>query len=90
MAEITKTTEIKDGDIFRWKYTDEKPGDNHPWQRYHCKSQIAIAKDGRLMDTYWSGHSDHWWEYDEALEKLVLTFLGNFSELEPKERYMAE
>jgi hypothetical protein len=87
---MTQTTDIRNGDIFRWRYADENPGDNAPYRRYHCKSQIAIAKNGRLMDTYWGGSSDHWWTYGEAPSKLVLTFLGNLADLEPKEPYMAE
>lgn len=87
----TDTIEIKDGDIFRWCYRDQKPEDLGPWKRYHCKSQIAIAKDGWLVDTYWSCMSDSTkWKYAEAPAKLRLAYLGNFADLDHQQEYMAE
>jgi hypothetical protein len=82
---------IKDGDIFRWRYKDEKPEHLGAYRRYHCKSQIAVAKDGQLVDTFWGGSASDsaWWTYAEAETGLVLTHLGNFSELEKKPEYMA-
>lgn len=89
-ATISGTT-IKDGDIFRWRYADEKPEDLGAWRRYHCKSQIAIARAGWLQDTYWGDSSSNsCWKYNEALAQLVLTYIGNFADLEAKERYMVE
>lgn len=81
---------IKDGDIFRWCYKDEKPEHRGAWGRYHCKSQIAVAKDGVLSDTYWhSSHQGACWSYDEAERDLELTFVANFANLEKQPEYMA-
>jgi hypothetical protein len=67
---------IKDGDVFHWSYLREvKHGDYSYW----CKSQIAIAKDGLLVDTYCDS-SAHW-SYEDAPKKLDLTFLGNLADL---------
>ena len=77
-------SEIKDGDVFRWSYKrDVKRGDHSYWR----KSRIAIAENGVLFDTYWSisnrldGNCRHW-TYDEAVDTLNLTFLGNLADLE--------
>lgn len=86
---------IKDGDIFRWRWKDERPEHLGPWKRYHCRSQIAVAKDGVLFDTYWTyslekpdwGDSTAKWSYDEAEQHLELTLVGNLSELEKREEY---
>lgn len=88
---------IKDGDIFRWRYKDEKPEQLGAWGRYHCKSRIAIAKkDGRLIDTFWchsleraGGMDCAQWTYEEAGEHLELTLLGNLAELEKRPEYHA-
>jgi hypothetical protein len=84
-------TEIKDGDIFRWRYKDEQPEHRREWGRYHCKSQIAIAKGGSLRDTFWfGGGSDNaTWSYDDAEQKLELTHLGNFFDLERRSEHEA-
>lgn len=76
-------TTIKEGDIFQWSYKDEKSGDRGPYKRYHCKSQICVAKDGRLRDTYWnmSGYDDTW-SYEEAQVSLRLVYVGNFADLD--------
>lgn len=85
-------SDIKDGDIYRWRYKDEKPDDLGPWLRYHCKSQIAIANNGRLTDTFWFSNSEYSasWKYDEVPERLVLNFLGNLGDLDHKPEYMFE
>lgn len=89
---MPRQIEIKDGDIFRWRYKDEKPDDLGAYRRYHCKSQIAVARDGLLIDTYWNGSASDSanWSYDEAEQKLALTHLGNFAELEKKPEYHSE
>lgn len=82
---------IKHGDIFRWRYKDEKLEHLGPWRRYHCKSQIAVAKGGLLIDTYWGGSasdSTHW-TYAEAERQLNLTLLGNFADLDKRPEYHA-
>lgn len=82
---------IKDGDIFRWRYNDEKPADTRQYSRYHCKSQIAVAKDGYLIDTYWGGSllDATYWSYNEAPQQLHLERLGNFADLEKRPDYHA-
>lgn len=80
---------IVDGDIYRWRYKDEKPEHLAAWGRYHCKSRIAIANAGRLFDTYWGGFGSDSarWTYADAEAQLELTRLGNFSELEKRPDY---
>lgn len=80
---------INEGDIFRWRYRDEKL--NGDYLSYWAKSCIAIAKDGRLLDTYWGGVSDSTnWGYGEALRCLKLDRIGNFTELENRPEHLAE
>ena len=88
--------EIKDGDIFRWHYKDEPAGDRRQFSRYHCKSQIAVARNGKLTDTYWcyslekAGGSDcAQWSFDSATKELDLTRLGNLSELDKSPDYFS-
>ena len=81
---------IKDGDIFRWRYKDEKPEHLGPYKRYHCKSQIAIADGGHLRDTFWNSRGEGFLcPYDEAERTLELTHIGNLSELENRPEYEA-
>lgn len=74
----TDGREVRDGDIFRWRYVDEKPHDLGAYRRYHCKSQIAVFENGVLRDTYWhsklDGHLDR--------ESVILEFQGNAFEME--------
>lgn len=52
--------ELKEGDIFRWSYTDKYCPSFEP---YWCKSRVAVARKAGLgensylvlSDTYWSG-----------------------------------
>lgn len=45
--------ELKEGQIYRWRWIDQG-------RSYHCKSTIAVVKNGLLIDTYWHGEtSDH-------------------------------
>lgn len=81
---------ITDGDIFRWRYKDEKPEHLRDYGRYHCKSRIAIAKGGLLIDTYWSMLSTSnsaYWPYADAARELELERLGNFANLEKRPEY---
>lgn len=83
---------IKDGDIFRWRYKDEKPEHRREWGRYHCKSQIAVAKNGILIDTYWDGSppsNSGVWTYEMAERDLALKLIGNFADLEQRPEYHA-
>lgn len=91
------TLEIKDGDIFRWRYADEKPEQLGQWGRYHCRSRIAVAKDGWLIDTFWTygvekprrDDSTASWSCDDAKKKLELTFVGNIGDLEKRDEWQA-
>lgn len=70
---------LREGDVYRWSYVED--GDDRPWGRYHCKSQIGIVSDGRLRDTYWHSGSDITFGSDD-LSRIKLTFLGNLNDLE--------
>jgi hypothetical protein len=73
-------TKFKDGDIFKWRWKDDdRHMDCGPYRSYHCKSQIAVAKDGQLFDTFWGD-----WSSDRVinLDKVIITFLGNENEME--------
>lgn len=49
------TIEIHDGQIYRWRWSDKaRDADCGPYRSYHCKSQIAVVKNGALFDTFWS------------------------------------
>lgn len=77
---MTDTIEkLREGDIYRWSYRE--PSDDRQYGRYHCCSQIAVVKNGRLCDTYWSFGSDGRSFGVGELERLNLTRLGNFAEL---------
>lgn len=92
MSDATAPLAVKivDGDIFRWRYKDEKPEQLGAYGRYHCKSQIAIATGGGwLEDTFWHGGSDVCWTYADAERDLELTRLGNLNELEKRPEYEA-
>lgn len=39
---------MRENDVYRWSWSDEDSGPG-----YHCMSQIAIVKDGDLLDTFW-------------------------------------
>ena len=69
---------MKDGDIYFWRWKDnDKHKDRAPYRSYHCKSGIAIAKGGRLYDTYWSDFSHG------ALDRkqIKVKFQGNKNEM---------
>ena len=74
---------MRDGDIYRWLWKDEaKRNDFGGFGAYHCYSQIAVAKAGRLFDTYWSDHS-------KSLDpdQIELTLLGNSNEMTEIRQY---
>lgn len=78
--------EIRDGDVFRWRYK-EPPSGRFVSDPYWAKSCIAIAKKGRLVDTYWGGdfQDSAYWRFEDAIEKLDLTFLGNLDDYEQRQ-----
>ena len=52
---MNKPHELKDGQIYRWRWADDKrDSDRGQYRSYHCRSQIAIVQDGMLIDTYWT------------------------------------
>lgn len=81
-------TQFKDGDIFKWRWKDDaKDADCGPYKSYHCKSQRAVVKDGKLFDTFWGD-----WSSDRVvnLDKVIITFLGNENEMEKITEYNAQ
>ena len=65
-------TDIKDGDIYFWKWKDLLGR----FMPYHCWSQKAVVRDGVLHDTYWSPQS-----HRVSLDKVVLFFVANINDL---------
>ena len=62
MTEAKELPTLIDGQIYQWRWADEALHHDglRSWGSYHCKSQIAIVRNGRLIDTYWSDMSmDH-------------------------------
>lgn len=78
---VTADRELTEGDIFSWRYTEPAEAGIRKVRHdpYHCKSRVAIFRNGRLQDTYWSGLSN-----DGVLDtdRVVLTFLGNPSAMQ--------
>jgi hypothetical protein len=66
--------ELKDGQIYRWRWR-ENPGADERFS-YWCKSQLAIVRGGRLYDTYWSTPS---YEHEVDPNKVELTFFADQS-----------
>lgn len=88
----TATITMRDDDIFRWRY--RAPGDDRQWGRYHCCSQIAVFRAGRLQDTYWmignSFPSDGRSFGADRFQELELTYVGNFADIERAKEYQAD
>ncbi|MGV8950109.1 MAG: hypothetical protein ACOH2M_03325 [Cypionkella sp.] len=71
------TVELKDGQIYRWRWSDAaRDADGGPYRSYHCKSQIAVVHGGTLIDTFWSTLSS---EYALNPHKVDLTFFADQS-----------
>jgi hypothetical protein len=83
--------DLREGDIYRWSYRDPNV-DLRQYGTYHCCSRIAVVKNGRLRDTYWglSAGSDGRSFGVDDLPKLELTFVANFSDLEPAKEYQGD
>lgn len=76
-------SELREGDIYHWRWADEaQHADNAPYRSYHCKSQLAVVKGGKLYDTYW-GTPD----YPLEPERVSLTLLCNSNEWEEISSY---
>lgn len=79
-------SEMKEGDVFRWRY---KPGtalSSNYTSAYWCKSCIAIFKDGFLGDTYW-GESDRRAIREDDVDLTFLGNLGDYEDMKPKGRH---
>ncbi|MGD9157192.1 MAG: hypothetical protein PVG39_02175 [Desulfobacteraceae bacterium] len=78
---------MKDGDIYRWKYTPEKLKEkddgNNGGTTYWCCSRIGIwsAEKGRLIDTYWHSGSGHWFTADDIGKIITITYVENLNNL---------
>ncbi len=77
------TEKLREGDIFTWRYKEDvekRRYNNGVNTAYWCKSQIAVVKNGDLVDTYWSssGHDGSYLDPNE----IVLTFRGNPADME--------
>jgi hypothetical protein len=84
----TDVIEIKDRDIFHWRYRDEKR--HSDYLSYWAKSRICVARDGKLLDTFSDYSPTIASSCEEAAEKLVLTYVANFCELENQREYMKD
>lgn len=87
MSETKEALELRDGDIFRWRWKDaERDADNAPYRSYHCKSQLAVVHNGRLYDTFWHdylGNSD----CVVKREDVILVLLGNSNDMTKIDRW---
>jgi hypothetical protein len=70
-GEVKEQIELRDGDIYRWSWVN--PPEHEP---YWCKSQVAIAMNGVLRDTYWPSEPK-----PVQTNKVNLTYIGNVYEL---------
>lgn len=82
----------KQGDVFFWSYNDEtlkKLSDgSNGGTTYWCVSQRAIVNDaGILVDTYWSGNSNKYWDMDRANAQLELDYKGNLNDYREAETW---
>ena len=85
--QVVEQPTIKEGDIFHWRYRDEKR--HSDYLSYWAKSRIAVATLMYLNDTF-SDYSNPDWTHSEAREKLILARIGNFAVLERQPEYMAD
>lgn len=70
-------SDLRDGQIYRWRWADKaRDSDNAPYRSYHCKSQIAVVKNGLLIDTFWFMAGS---EYAVKPEEVELTFFADQS-----------
>jgi len=70
---------MRDGDYYKWGYKELPQNVHDP---YWCKSRIALARNGVLVDTYWgSGGDGARWTFEDAQRLLDLKFVANLDEL---------
>jgi hypothetical protein len=83
----TPVLTLEEGQTYRWWWKEEPTGQ---WT-YWCKSNLAIVKNGRLYDTYWSSPSN---EHELNPSKVNLTLLcdSTWTPIQPyhKPYYKAE
>lgn len=78
---------FREGDIYRWSWNDSilklKELEKNSGTLYWCCSRIGVVRNGILIDTYWGENNQHnkTFNRDEAIEKLVIQFVANFSDL---------
>lgn len=67
---------LREGDIFRWRWTPEKEAAilKFHFSSYWCRSQIATVRGGVLYDTFWSTQTS---DYALRPEDVILDFQGN-------------
>lgn len=71
---------LRDGDIYFWSWKDTA----NRFMPYHCRSQIAIVRDGQLVDTFWyDGHDNS----VLRLDQIDLVYKGNEAELVKIDRW---
>lgn len=72
--------QFKEGDIFHWRFKPdvETKRRNYSSDPYHCKSRIAVVKDGILQDTFWYGGSDN---AVLRQDDITLEYQGNPSDM---------
>ena len=61
---------MEDGDIFFWRWKNPEN------RSYHCRSRMALVKDGVLRDTFWSGT-----EGALRLDDIKIEYQGNSHEM---------
>jgi len=76
---------MEDGDIYHWHYKNDAD-----YLSYWCCSRIGVVRNGMLVDTFWHGSDNKSWPIEEALEKLELTYIGNFNDLEKAPEWYAD
>lgn len=77
--EHAETVDFREGDIFRWRWkNDVRHADNAPYRSYHCRSQIAVVRNGKLFDTFWGSPS---YEHIISPDDVLLERQGNPEEM---------
>ena len=80
-------TDFKDNDVFIWTYNPKNERSFHEALKgYGCKSQIAVAKGGKLYDTYWSAGEN----FHVNPAQVDLDRLGNLDDYEQAGRKKLE
>jgi len=78
---------MHEGDIFRFSYSADELAKR--FEPYHCFDGRLVYRDGRLVDTYWTGigpravigHEAHAMAPRDAARLGTLTFIANLGDL---------